>query len=185
MRYDCGHSLRAEVIAHTFPSVKEYGNQESELLRYAQHCLHVLTRHPGLAQLQVTVAEGRCRHCQRGQRQTLVCGPVHVDLREPASPGLVAKALGAVRVEALAQAKRLELAMTGHAFLSTIAQACRLPGAALVPPSGAAEAALELPFCSKDPDELQQWTRKEVEDVWRVEIDGHRGISRLFSLGRA
>lgn len=168
VRYDCGHSLRAEICVPAIPSTKEYGSHPTERLRYAQHALHVLTRNPAALQAQVTVLEGRCRHCQRGQRQTLVCGPVHVDLREPASPGLVVKALGGITVDVLAQAKRMELAMTGHQFLTTVCQV--LPdGAEIPPPSGAKEAVFETPFASLDApvnlkEELHQWLRKEVED---------------------
>ncbi|CAK9001164.1 unnamed protein product [Durusdinium trenchii] len=166
VRYDCGHSLRAEVVAPALPSTKEYGTTDPERRRYAQHCLYVLTRNPGVTQVQVTVSEGRCRHCQRGQRQTLVCGPVHVDLREPASPGLVAKALGNIPMDALSQAKRIVLPMTAHAFLAAIGQVCKLPdGAGLPAPSGL-EATLETPFAAKPllKEEMPQWERKEIED---------------------
>lgn len=168
VRYDCGHSLRAEVCVPAIPSTKEYGSHPTERRRYAQHALHVLTRNPASLQAQVTVLEGRCRHCQRGQRQTLVCGPVHIDLREPASPGLVVKALGDITVDVLAQAKRMELAMTGQNFLTTVCQV--LPdGAEILPPSGAKEAVFETPFASLDApvnlkEELHTWLRKEVED---------------------
>lgn len=168
VRYDCGHSLRAEVCVPAIPSTKEYGSNPTERRRYAQHALHVLTRNPASLQAQVTVLEGRCRHCQRGQRQTLVCGPVHIDLREPASPGLVVKALGDITVDVLAQAKRMELAMTGQNFLTTVCQV--LPdGGEIPPPSGVKEAVFERPFASLDApvnlkEELHTWLRKEVEE---------------------
>lgn len=168
VRYDCGHSLRAEVWAPHLPSTKDYGTHEADRSRYVQHCLHVLTRHPAEPQVQVTVPEGRCRHCQRGQRQTLVCGPVHTDLREPAAPGLVAKTLGRGALDALTRAKRVDLPMTAHAFLATIGQVCRMPETAnlrlLV---GAQEAVLEMPWSTKQmmpKEEIHQWTRKEIED---------------------
>ncbi|CAJ1432404.1 unnamed protein product [Effrenium voratum] len=167
VRYDCGHSLRAEVWAPCIPSTEEYGTHDAERIRYGQHCLHVLTRDPGATQVQVTVPEGRCRHCQRGQRQTLVCGPVHADLREPAAPGLVAKALARAPLDALTQAKRVDLPMTAQAFLATIGQVCKLPDAAELPsPAGAQEAALDTPFAAEPlpKEEIRRWTRKEVED---------------------
>ncbi|CAE7229903.1 alphaSnap, partial [Symbiodinium pilosum] len=168
VRYDCGHSLRAEVSAPLLPSTKDYGTHETDRSRYVQHCLHVLTRHPAETQVQITVPEGRCRHCQRGQRQTLVCGPVHTDLREPAAPGLVAKTLGRGPLDALTQAKRVELPMTAHAFLTTIGQVCRMPETAnLHPLAGAQEAVLEMPWATKPmmpKEEIHQWTRKEIED---------------------
>ncbi|CAE7432542.1 unnamed protein product [Symbiodinium natans] len=168
VRYDCGHSLRAEVSAPHLPSTKDYGTHEADRSRYVQHCLHVLTRHPADIQVQVTVPEGRCRHCQRGQRQTLVCGPVHTDLREPAAPGLVAKTLGRGPLDALTHAKRVELPMTAHSFLATIGQVCKMPETAnLHPLAGAQEAVLEMPWASKPmmpKEEIHQWTRKEIED---------------------
>ena len=135
VRYDCGHSLRAEVSAPLLPSTKElvnsfmtycfhgkwnswkdYGTHETDRSRYVQHCLHVrgfalvfnpdklmslkslqrsslgilLKRRPDCAcchaashnaccsKVQITVPEGRCRHCQRGQRQTLASEHEHL-----------------------------------------------------------------------------------------------------------
>mmetsp|Transcript_20669 Transcript_20669/g.48253 ORF Transcript_20669/g.48253 Transcript_20669/m.48253 type:complete len:560 (+) Transcript_20669:144-1823(+) len=168
VRYDCGHSLRAEVAVPMLPSTKDYATHESDRTRFVQHCLHVLTRHPAETQVQVTVPEGRCRHCQRGQRQTLVCGPVHTDLREPAAPGLVAKTLGRGPLDALTQAKRVELPMTGHAFLTIMAQVSKMPSTAnLRPLLGAQDAVLEMPFAAKPlppKEELHQWNRKDIEE---------------------
>eukprot|EP00913_Durusdinium_trenchii_P018278 g17173.t1 len=146
------------------PNPKEYGTTDPERRRYAQHCLYVLTRNPGVTQVQVTVSEGRCRHCQRGQRQTLVCGPVHVDLREPASPGLVAKALGNIPMDALSQAKRIVLPMTAHAFLAAIGQDGRRrtpTGAPFLGRFALGEARRSTGWVEQ---EMPQWERKEIED---------------------
>eukprot|EP00931_Biecheleriopsis_adriatica_P076297 TRINITY_DN50015_c0_g1_i1.p1 TRINITY_DN50015_c0_g1~~TRINITY_DN50015_c0_g1_i1.p1 ORF type:complete len:596 (-),score=100.29 TRINITY_DN50015_c0_g1_i1:68-1855(-) len=176
IRYDCGHTLRAEVCAPALPKIQEYGTHDMEKRRFLQHCLHVLTRDPGASQVQLTVPEGRCRHCQRGTRQTLVCGPIHADLREAPPPATAIKAGGRSSLENLTQmaGKRLELPMSTHAFLAAMGKVGRMPDAANVSSpllTSSAQSILQNPFEGTVLREgIHQWTRREVEEQLESEL---------------
>lgn len=177
VRYDCGHTLRAEVSAPVLPKIQEYGSGEAERRRYLQHCLHVLTRDPSATQVQITVQEGRCRHCSRGSRQTLVCGPIHADLRESAVPANAAK-VSQNSLDSLQHmaGKKLELPMTSHAFLAAMGAVCQLPDSA----NGSSsllltqnnQAVLQNPFDAPalSREGIKQCLRKDIEEEMESEF---------------
>jgi len=163
VRYDCGHSFKAEVTVPVLPKIREYTNEEADRRRFMQHSIFVLTKNPGSPKVQIAVPEGRCRHCSRGQRQALVCGPLHMDLSEErqatarrqgdplADSTARAKANGVPRggdsrnqgrdmaaaalQSALAgMARRLEFSFSSHVFLAAMGQVCRLPDNITPPP---------------------------------------------------
>lgn len=150
VRYDCGHALRADIWSPVIPKIREYGSSDAERRRFTRHGVFVLTRDPGATSLQITIPEGRCRHCGRGLRQTLVCGLLQMSL-----------------ADAAIATRRLELPMSAHAFLAAMGQACGLPEntppPSLTPRVGGS---LKIFDCAPLPREgLRQWTRKEVEDA--------------------
>lgn len=169
IRYDCGHVIAADVWAPSLPRTRDYGTQEAERRRFMQHSLFVLTKDPGSPKVQIAVPEGRCRHCGRGQRQVLICGPLQMDLSEDRARG------GGPGARPLASARRLELPLSSHAFLAAMGQVCRLPGNVAPPPlvrGGLSRGAVIRPFDGPPlPREgLRQWTRREVEDELRTQL---------------
>jgi len=169
IRYDCGHAIRADVWAPALPRTREYGMKEAERRRFMQHSLFVLTKDPGAPKVQITVPEGRCRHCGRGQRQLLICGPLQMDLAD------------------LVTSARLELPLSSHAFLAAIGQVCRLPENITPPPllqGGLAQGAAIRPFDGPPlPREgVKQWSRKEVEDELRSEMVKYVGSATCILL---
>eukprot|EP00927_Polykrikos_kofoidii_P048495 TRINITY_DN42769_c0_g1_i1.p1 TRINITY_DN42769_c0_g1~~TRINITY_DN42769_c0_g1_i1.p1 ORF type:complete len:607 (-),score=85.67 TRINITY_DN42769_c0_g1_i1:51-1832(-) len=185
IRYDCGHHMKAEVLVPVLPKTREYSNQEADRRRFMQHSLFVLTKNPGSPKVQITVPEGRCRLCGRGQRQVLFCGLLQRDLTEDRQrrdqlADLRGKALvgGALASQAclFAQARRLELPLSSHVFLQAMGQVCRLPDNITPPPllqnSSALQTSALKPFDGPPlPREgLHQWSRKEIEDELKAEV---------------
>lgn len=170
IRYDCGHAIRADVWAPALPKTREYGTLEAERRRFVQHSLFLLTREPGASWVQITVPEGRCRHCGRGQRQVLICGPIQVDLTEGAST-----------------ARRLELPLSSHAFLASMGQVCRLPENITPPPllQGARGSVKPFDGPPLSREGLRQWSRKEVEDDLRGEVMKYIGAAMLVLIALA
>lgn len=164
IRYDCGHAIRADVWAPTLAKTREYGVGEAERRRFMQHSLFVMTREPGAPRVQITVPEGLCRLCARGQRQTLICGPLQMDL-----------------TDAPAAARRLELPLSSHAFLSVMGQVCRLPENLSTPPIPQGKDGSLKPFDGPPlpRESLRQWTRREVEDDLRAEVRRYVGMAML------
>lgn len=163
VQYDCGHAIRAEVLAPTFPKSAEYFSTDAECKRLMRHTFYVLTRHVGATHVQITVPEGRCRACGRGQRCSLICGSLQMNLTD--SPNAT---------------RRLDLPLSGHAFLSMMGQVCRLPDGFTPPPISHGKDGAWKPFdgspMPKDGDGLQQWSRRDVEDG----ID--RGLGRCVNV---
>lgn len=87
IRYECGHCIKAEIWVPALPKTREYTNSEADRRRFMQHSIFVLTKNPGAPKVQITVPEGRCRHCGRGQRHSLVCGPLQMELGDDRSAG--------------------------------------------------------------------------------------------------
>lgn len=169
VRYDCGHAIRADVWAPALPRTREYGMKEAERRRFMQHSLFVLTKDPGAPKVQITVPDGRCRHCGRGQRQLLICGPLQMDLAD------------------LVTSARLELPLSSHAFLAAMGQVCRLPENITPPPllqGGLAQGAAIRPFDGPPlPREgVKQWSRKEVEDELKSEMVKYVGSATCVLL---
>ncbi|CAE8585231.1 unnamed protein product, partial [Polarella glacialis] len=177
IRYDCGHALRAQVLVPAVPKIREYGTHVAERHRFAQHSLHVLTRNPGASQIQVTIPEGRCRHCGRGQRQTMLCGAMRVDVSDP--PPLSGQDLAQA-------ARRLDLPLSSHAFLALLGQVCQLPES----PGLELLSSFNLASCKQHPFEgaplpqagLRQWTRQEVEEELEAELVKYFGCAALVLL---
>ncbi|CAK0825425.1 unnamed protein product, partial [Prorocentrum cordatum] len=146
VRYDCGHAFHAEVWAKTLPKTREYGAWEAERRRFMEHSIFALTKDPSALMVQITVHEGRCRHCGRGQRHMLTLGRHQMDLAKERT------------------ARRLELPLSSHTFLSAVGQVCQLPDSITLP---AQASTIKL----SDGDKLSdgpQWTRREVEDELRA-----------------
>jgi len=168
-RYDCGHAIRADVWAPALPKTREYGSQWAERRRFMQHSMFVLTRDPGAPRVQVTIPEGRCRHCGRGLRQVLICGPLQMDLSEDLNRAKMAAAA----------ARRLELPLSSHVFLAAMGQVCRFPENITPPPLLPGENGTLRPFDGPPlPREgLHQWSRREVEDELKGEIVKYVGFA--------
>jgi len=162
IRYECGHNLRADVWVPALPSIQDYGVTESERRRFMQHGLFVLTRDTAATNVQITVPETRCRHCGRGQRQTLVCGHFHVDVSEGGCRG---------SSKGPATLRKLELPLSSHTFLAAMGQVCRLPMHIAPRFSGLETTGSIRPFDGPAlPREVRQWDRKEVEMCLDLEV---------------
>lgn len=192
VRYDCGHCVKADVWVPVLPRTREYTNQEADRRRFMQHSIFALTKNPGSPKVQITVPEGRCRHCSRGQRQVLICGPLQMDLADE-RPADKRSESGANRPRnsgprdgrrderketAIVPANhaKMELPLSSQVFLAAMGQVCRLPNNITPPPllqnssvlqSGALKPA-EGPPLSKE--SLHQWSRKEIEDELKAEV---------------
>jgi len=165
IRYDCGHAIRADVWAPALPKTREYGCHEAERRRFMQHTIFVLTKDPGAPKVQVTIPEGRCRHCGRGQRQVLICGPLQMDLGEDRMRSRDGAKLAAA-------ARRLELPLSSHTFLAAMGQVCKLPENITPPPLVQGGAGQPLrPFDGPPvPREAKHWSRKDIEDELKAEV---------------
>lgn len=192
VRYDCGHAMRVDVWIPVLPKTREYANQEADRRRFMQHSIFVLTKNPGAPKVQVTVPEGRCRHCGRGNRQALVCGLLQMDLTESAEANApaaraaeAARAKGGGRGQAAqaAQAatlagvaRRLELPLSSHVFLAAMGQVCRLPDNITLPPLLQSSSALQSGALKPSDGPplsqggLHQWSRKEIEDELKAAV---------------
>mmetsp|Transcript_89556 Transcript_89556/g.196220 ORF Transcript_89556/g.196220 Transcript_89556/m.196220 type:complete len:492 (+) Transcript_89556:63-1538(+) len=148
IQYECGHALWAEVWAPTLPLTREYGLGEAERRRFMQHSLWTLTREASQPRVQITVPEGPCRLCARGQRQTLICGPLQMDLLDSVPP-----------------TRRLELPMSSHAFLAVMSQVCRLPEGVTAPPISQGKDGSFKPFDGPPVphQQLGNTSRKQIE----------------------
>jgi len=182
IRYDCGHVIAADVWAPSLPRTRDYGSQEAERRRFMQHSLYVLTKDPGAPKVQIAVPEGRCRHCGRGTRQVLICGPLQMDLSEDRQRS------GAPGPRPAAMARRLELPLSSHAFLAAMGQVCRMPENITPPPlvrGGLTRGAVIRPFDGPPlPREgMRQWTRREVEDELRSQLARCEGGAACALLG--
>lgn len=176
IHYDCGHALRADVWVPCLPKTREYGVLETERRRFARHGLFVLTRDPGAVKCQITVPEGRCRHCNRGNRQVLICGVLQLDVMDRSGKG-----------QTQPTARRLELPLSGHAFLASVGRVCVLPENISPPPimqgAGQSIKPFEDPPLSRD--NLRQWSRKEVEDSLRSEAMKYVGAATVVLIALA
>eukprot|EP00929_Paragymnodinium_shiwhaense_P080393 TRINITY_DN41929_c0_g1_i2.p1 TRINITY_DN41929_c0_g1~~TRINITY_DN41929_c0_g1_i2.p1 ORF type:complete len:588 (+),score=158.95 TRINITY_DN41929_c0_g1_i2:129-1892(+) len=178
IRYDCGHAMKAEVLVPVLPRTREYSNEEADRRRFLQHSMFVLTKNPGSPKVQITVPEGRCRACGRGQRQVLTCGLLQLDLSEASAGGAKAGALraGALGAQAaFTSGRRLELPLSSHVFLAAMGQVCRLPDNVAPPPllqntsaAGRTLRPFDGPPLSREA--LQPWSRKDVEDEVKADV---------------
>lgn len=174
VRYDCGHAMRADVWVPALPKTHEYTNQEAERRRFMQHCFFVLTKDPGAPKVQITVPEGRCRHCGRGQRQCLLCGPLQMDLAEVGMDKAKTAQLMHQRVPTAM--RRLELVLSSHVFLAAMGQVCRLPDDITPPPLMQSNGALGNGVLKPTEGPLpqhegaRQCCRKDIEDELRAKV---------------
>jgi len=200
IRYDCGHALKAEVWVPVLPRTREYSNQEADRRRFMQHSIFVLTKNPGAPKVQITVPEGRCRHCGRGQRQGLLCGPLHMDLSEErhadrrradlakAGPGALRRDLRDAASLLAMPARRLDLPLSSHVFLAAMGQVCRLPDNITPPPllqnSSILQSGTLRPFEGPglSREGLRQWSRKEIEDELKAEVVKYVGGATFLLL---
>jgi len=186
VHYDCGHNMKADVWVPMLPKTHAYMNEETDRRRFMQHGMYVLTKNPGARKVQITVHEGRCRLCQRGQRQALICGPLQMDLTERGRrTSEEARKVRDPRVQTLlAPARRLELPLSSHVFLSAMGQVCRFPDDISLPLlQSSALGTLKLMDTPRLSHEgLRQWTRKEIEDELKAEVVKYVGASCLLVL---
>jgi len=166
-----------DVWVPMLPKTSDYVNDDRR--RFMQHGFFVLTKSPGERQVQITV-EGRCR-CG-GQRQTLVCGPLQMDLTERERDRERRSRPRGASNGALPASRRLELPFSSHVFLAAMGQVCTLPEDIRPPPLSGESALLRPPEGSAQlsHDALRQWSRKEIEEELRAEVVTCVGCAACF-----
>lgn len=195
--YTCGHTICAEVWVPALPRTQEYTNHEADRRRFMQHSMFVLTNGADASRVQISVPEGRCRHCMRGEREALFCGALRMDFGEERrreqqqlAEAARAKAAGrggdahreaavavaaatALMISNLAQARRLELPLSSHLFFAAMGRVCQHPDSVTLPPllHSASQGGGTLLFGGPAlPRDLQPWSRRDVEDRIKAEV---------------
>lgn len=185
IHYDCGHCMRADVWVPALPKTQEYTNHELERRRFMQHSFFILTKNPGANKVQITVPEGRCRHCGRGQRLALLCGPVRMDLVDEVDES--GNRAGAAVLQQLRTARQLEMVLTSHVFLAAMGQVCRLPNDVIPAPlwqGQSAEGNVLQPRDGPLPgiEASTICTRKDIEDELRSKVMKYIGGATCLAL---
>eukprot|EP00747_Dinoflagellata_sp_TGD_P190457 gnl/TRDRNA2_/TRDRNA2_52270_c0_seq1.p1 gnl/TRDRNA2_/TRDRNA2_52270_c0~~gnl/TRDRNA2_/TRDRNA2_52270_c0_seq1.p1 ORF type:complete len:636 (-),score=100.80 gnl/TRDRNA2_/TRDRNA2_52270_c0_seq1:66-1973(-) len=179
VRYDCNHCFKADVWIPVLPKTQEYTSQDADRRRFMQHSIFVLTKNPTAPKVQITVPDGRCRQCGRGQRQVLICGQLYMDLSEGAKMTDTgrpkASAKGVTRAPDYGSYGRVELPLFSHIFLAAMGQVCKLPDNITPPPllqDGGVQQGSPLKPCDTPLalEGLHQWSRKEIEDELKAEV---------------
>lgn len=132
--YSCGHRMRVDVFIPALPKAHEYVNPATDRRRFMLHSFHVMTRDLGeqmAPKVQITIPEGRCRHCGCGQRKTLHCGCIQVpieDTQDQENHQMFQL------MRQFSHARRLEYVFPSHIFLAAMGKDCRFPDGIEPPP---------------------------------------------------